>query len=117
MDIFDIARAIARAEGFYSPGSLPARANNPGDLELPGVKPAIEGKTVFPSVVSGWNHLLAQIAGMLSGTDKLWPATMTLADAGMRYSGGDPDWAGNVAKDLGVYPGTTLGELKIRAGI
>lgn len=118
MYVFDIAKAIARAEGYFSEGSLSARANNPGDLKLGDLGHGmIEGKTIFPDGDSGWKHLSDQIRHMLSGNDKLWPHTMTLADAGLKYSGGDPAWAGNVAKELGVYPGITLGQLGNMVGL
>lgn len=112
MDVFDIARAIARAEGYYVLGSLPARTNNPGDLELGDAgHGVVSGKTVFGSPASGWSRLILQIGAMLSGSEK-WPPTMTLAEAGMKYSGGDPMWAANVAKELTLLPGTTLAQIK-----
>lgn len=59
-----MAEAIAREEGFYAPGSTPAkRNNNPGDLR-PWPKcplPTSNGFIVFPSLEAGWEQLYAQI--------------------------------------------------------
>jgi len=112
MDVNRIAVAVAHAEGFFVPGSIPQRASNPGDLEE-GDRGygTLEGKTIFFNVADGWAALYTQIERMLSGKDKLYPATMTLAEAGMRYSGGDPNWAKNVAGALGVDESITLAEL------
>jgi hypothetical protein len=112
MDVNRIAVAIAHAEGYYDNGSIPQRANNPGDLELGDIGyGTIEGKTIFQNAILGWQQLYKQIGFMLSGTDPLWPPTMTLAEAGLKYSGGDPNWSKNVAAALGVPETITLAEL------
>ena len=112
MDVNRIAVAFANAEGFYVPGSLPQRIHNPGDLEEGdrgyGV---LEGKTIFFNDADGWAALYTQVERMLSGKSPLYPPTMTLAEAGMRYSGGDANWAKNVAAALGVDESITLAEL------
>ena len=112
MDRNLIAIAFAREEGWFVKGSIPQLCSNPGDLELGDIGyGVIKGKTVFANAILGWQALYEQINRMLSGTDPLWPPTMTLAEAGMRYSGGDPQWAINVALELGVPETATLEQL------
>lgn len=112
MDVNRIAVAIAHAEGYYVNGSIPQRANNPLDLELGDIGyGTIEGKTIFLNAILGWQAGYNQVTRMLSGKDDLYPATMTLAEAGLRYSGGDPNWSKNVAAALGVAESITLAEL------
>lgn len=68
----NLARAIATLEGFYKPGSVPQRLNNPGDLIFVGQKNATahaivgkDGKTrvycQFATVEEGWEALRRQI--------------------------------------------------------
>jgi hypothetical protein len=107
-----IAKAIARAEGFYVQGSVPQRANNPGDLKE-GDKGygLIDDKTVFPSPGQGWNALYAQVQAILDNRSKYYNSGMTIAEIGMVYSGGDPNWAQNVADTLGVDTETPIGQV------
>ena len=112
MDVNRIAVAIAHAEGYYEQGSIAQRANNPGDLELGDIGyGTLEGKTIFLNAILGWQQLYKQVERMLSGKDDLYPATMTLAEAGLKYSGGDPNWSKNVAAALGVAESITLADL------
>lgn len=109
-----IARAIARAEGFFVADSLPQRANNPGALTLGDVGfGTIADKTVFGSLAAGWEALHRQVALMLSGASAYYNPQMTLAQVAVIYTGGDNPtrWAQTVAGALGVTPATTLGEL------
>jgi hypothetical protein len=110
-----IAVAIAVAEGFYVKDSIPQRCSNPGDLELGNLCDlgTIDGKTIFPNATIGWQYLERQVEKMLSGRDLLYPATMTLAEVGLKYSGGDPAWSKNVAETLSVPETITLAELAL----
>lgn len=119
--IRQLARAIARAEGFYVAGSLPARAHNPGDLiqpwrtDLPTM--GAEGITVFPSDADGWEALHRQLWLIASGQSRVYSVDMTLQDMAERWApgsvhGNNPSaWAANVALDLGVSASATLAEL------
>lgn len=115
MDSKTIAQAIARQEGFYVAGSIPQRACNPGDLALgdQGYGLLGEGITVFPSVQVGWNALLREVNLMLTGKSHAYTLDMTLAEVGLKYSGGDPNWGKNVAEILGVSETITLAQLAI----
>ena len=116
--IQEFAQAIASAEGFGVANAIPTRANNPGDLTDVGQN--FTGDTgqriganiiVFDTVQDGWNALYSQVRLILGGSDSLWPSTLTLAQAGLQYSGCDPNWATNVANDLDIDPSITLGEI------
>ncbi|MFN3324296.1 MAG: hypothetical protein ACK5AZ_12425 [Bryobacteraceae bacterium] len=56
-----IAHAIATMEGFYVPGSLAQRNNNPGNLRNWGSLPTNSGYAVFPTVEQGWAALKRQV--------------------------------------------------------
>jgi len=59
-----LAQLIAREEGFYVPGSLPNRNNNPGDLRhAPGETHAGNPNAVgaFDTVEEGWAALERQL--------------------------------------------------------
>lgn len=112
------ATAIAKEEGFYVEGSVPQRANNPGDLtddgdvghgviETQGIMGA--KITIYGSVEDGWAALTHKIARMLSGNSKVYRPNMTFMEVGMSYAG-VVSWGVNVASRLGVDPRMTLEE-------
>ncbi len=109
-----LAKAIAHAEGFFQAGSLPARANNPGDLKL-GDRGhgTLQGKTIFATAEDGWNALKNQIRLAVSGKSKFYSMRMTIRQMAMTWTGYDqPEtWAQNVSSHLGVSPETTLGSI------
>jgi hypothetical protein len=114
------ANTIAQFEGFNSPGSRPARNNNPGDLKFAGQTGAIGkdagGFAVFPDPVTGFQALYRQLTKYV--TD--YPND-TILDITAHYLGqptpmvnaqGDAfTYAATVASSLGVDMGTTLGQL------
>jgi hypothetical protein len=72
MNIEKLKHAIAQLEGFFHPGTVPARLHNPGDLMFahqPGAEACpirgIDGRTrtyaEFPSDDLGWQALERQI--------------------------------------------------------
>lgn len=107
--ILRLARAIARAEGFYVAGSLPQRMNNPGSI----TDPATGKLRQYPSVEAGWNALYRQIEAMASGRSAYYSPDMTLREIALVYTGNDkPDaWARIVAESLGVSPDVRFGDL------
>ncbi len=111
--ITPLMQAIAQAEGFYVAGSIPQTANNPGDLEVGDVGYGTlgQGITVFGSVNDGWEALANQINLIVSGQSSNYSPTETLAQVGATYSGGDPNWANNVASILGVSVNTPFASL------
>lgn len=114
-----IAKAVATAEGFYVNGSLPQRANNPGDLELGDIgNGTINGKTVYANVSQGWQALYGQVQAMLDNSSKIYGPTWTIQDIANEYVSGQSGpsndsltWAQNVADNLGVSVDTQIGEI------
>jgi len=113
------SEAIAIAEGFHVPNSVPARAHNPGDLSDDGdvgqgvihtagsLGAAI---TVYATDEDGWSALYRKVRRMLEGRSKTYPSDYTLMEVALRYSG-SPLWAANVARSLGVDTRATLAEI------
>lgn len=60
-----LAQAIARFEGYYTPGTVAARNNNPGNLKYAGQPGAIgadrQGYAIFRTASDGWAALERQI--------------------------------------------------------
>ena len=104
-----LADAIATAEG-----SNPSW-NNPGDLTKSfgfltiGVANSA-GVLIFAQPADGWRALYKQLQDIIDGKSH-WTLSTTLADFGNLYSGGDRNWAINVANALGVDPSVTLGSI------
>jgi hypothetical protein len=107
-----VGEAIARAEGFYVAGSLPARANNPGNLKIGdrgnGV---IDGKTIFATPQDGWNALYRQLDLVRTGKSRNFKVTDTWREFARTWVGTlDADnWAANVTKRLGATPLDSVG--------
>jgi hypothetical protein len=117
----DLARAIANAEGWGLPGTIPTRANNPGDLVLPNWNGPVLGAeriAVFSSEQEGWLRLYHQLQLIASGRSKVYTLGMTIREMGARWTATQPnEWALNVAAWLatrgyvGTSPETLLGSL------
>lgn len=114
-----LAQAIATAEGFQVEGSVPCRANNPGDLTDDGdvgcglihtSGPNGAAITVYPDASAGWQALFKKVRRMLEGGSRVYPVRVTLMEVGLKYAG-SAQWAMNVAKQLGVDTSMTLADL------
>lgn len=106
-----IGQAIARQEGFYTAGTIPQRANNPGDIEW-GDFARRHGATsyitaagghqiaVFPDTGTGWDALYA-----------LWDSKIgagkSVLDALEDLSGHEPGYAAKVLANAGLPANTT----------
>ena len=114
--VIDFARAVATAEGFYVPTSLPRRANNPGNLVIPGwTGPTLgaERISVFPTVEEGWNRLYRQLNLIVTGKSRVYWLDMTITEMGAKWAPAGPmnvpnAWATNVARMLEVPTNTPL---------
>ncbi len=109
-----LARAISRTEGFGIQGAIPTLANNPGDLCLGdkfGLGVLGEGITICPTPEQGWLLLYRETELMLSGGSHVYSPSLTLTEVGKKYANGDPNWARNVAADLGLPVTTTLAQI------
>jgi hypothetical protein len=107
--IFAVAKAIAAAEG-----SNPDW-NNPGDLTASFGFPTSgtvndAGVLKFNSSADGWNALYKQLESIVNGSSR-YSLEDTIASFGLGYSGGDTNWAVNVANALGVTPDTQLSDV------
>lgn len=106
-----LAKAIAKAEGFYVDGSLPQRTNNPGDLKIASLAADwSDGKAVFPTVDEGWAALRKQLSIILNGTSNYYRPTDTFARFAQVYTGGDDShsWLETVTSTIGTSPDQTL---------
>lgn len=104
------ATAIAKQEGFYVAGSVPQRANNPGDLKVPNM-PTLPGTsiTLFSSAGAGWDALYRQINLILTGRSSYYNLDMTIAQMGRVWTTTEQaPWSSNVASFLGVSVDTRL---------
>ncbi len=119
--INDLATAIARAEGFYVPGSIPQVAKNPGNLKSPGWTYAGEregqtlgtGIVVFQTADAGWAALKRQLMLIVSGESNVYSLAMTFQQMGTAWTGNAVEgnvWSSNVALAFGVNPNTTLAQ-------
>lgn len=109
----ELANAIAGAEGYGKAGAIPTRANNPGDLALGNIGYGTMGNniTVFPNAAAGNDALVNQLTKIQNGTSKNYTSDMTIAQIGQVWSGGDPNWAKNVAAKSGASTNSTFSDL------
>src|SRR5271169_2447836 len=116
-----VARAIARQEGFFMPGTIPNRNCNPGDLKV-GMGQHYLGQigtdrfrhAIFPKrnhCAAGWAALYQQIEKIADRTSAHYTPEMTIQQVGHKYAASWQTWSKNVAHNLNVSPRTTLGEL------
>lgn len=108
--IVRLAQAIARQEGFYVAGSVPQRANNPGDLKVPGL-PTLPGTSItkFQSADEGWNALYKQIQLIVTGRSAYYTVNMTIDQMARVWTATEQQaWASNVAMFLGTTTQATL---------
>lgn len=104
----NLAVAIAKQEGSNS------KYNNPGDI-LDTYSYATNGTfgagiPIFTSLADGVNALYTKLANIQNGGSSTYPLSLTFNQFGALYSGGDSNWAINVAASLGVSPDSTLGD-------
>lgn len=113
------ARAIAAAEGYGLPGTIPTKANNPGDLTDDGnlgygvmqsSGPHGAAITIYPTAEEGWQALYKKLHRALAGASHVYRLDMTIEQIGIKWSG-DPVWARNVARSLGCDCNFTLAQL------
>lgn len=100
-----MSAAIANAEGYNVPGSVAQRSNNPGNIKTGG------SIATYATPSDGWTALNTQVQRMADGSSQYYAPGMTIGQVGDKYSGGDPNWASNVAAALGVSIDTTISDL------
>jgi len=112
-----LAKAIAFAEGFWDvnsnplSSSIPYRANNPGDLVIPGWPGNTLGAgiAVLSSMADGWNRLYYQLALIVSGNSENFSLNDTILGMAETWTDTDPeDWAANVIYFANLNYGLSL---------
>lgn len=102
--LYDLATAISIAEGFPVTGSIPQRANNPGDLVRGDVGFGTLGSqnvTVYGSVQDGWSALWFELSLIQLGQSDYYTPGETFAAMARTYTGSaGVDWANNVVSSL-----------------
>ncbi len=120
--IAQFAEAIAWAEGFYVPGSRPARNHNPGNLTVDltggGQGVGMDGPfIVYATDQDGFADLQLQIRKMFEGTSRIYDASMSILDVARRWTTTDQNaWARIVASKLGVTVNDSLASLAAISG-
>lgn len=110
------AEAIARAEGFYIVGSVPNRANNPGDLgpgdcgDYPVIHAVGSDVCQLPDDFTGWQLLYTKLRRIFTGQSSIYNVDMTIEQMAMKYAGDWRNWANNVAYALGIPTTMTIRE-------
>lgn len=113
--IWDIARAIAIAEGANVAGSNPDRLNNPGDIS-DGAKTfgsevhSGSHVTHFPDKVTGWQWLYDKLQNIANGNSESYSPDWTWTQIAQRWAGNWQAWAANVARELGVDKNSIFGD-------
>lgn len=113
--IWDIARAIAIAEGADQPGSNPDRLNNPGDISDGASTYGSEAHsgsnvTTFPDKETGWSWLYRKLENVANGKSHVFSTSMTWTEFAQKYAGNWQNWVKNVTRELGVDPSSTFGD-------
>jgi hypothetical protein len=112
--------AIAQFEGFNTPGSRPARNNNPGDLKQAGQPGAVgtdpQGFAIFPDAGTGWTALYNQLNAYVNEFPDYSILQIMAHYLGQSVATSDTQgnaftYANFVASALGVDVSATLGAL------
>ena len=118
--VIAMAQAIAEAEGFFVPGSIPAQAHNPGDLTQgdfgdTGVYMTSSSGAqiiVFPDDQAGWNALYRKLQNIADGNSHVYSPDMTIAQFANEWtSTQQSSWADNVASSIGADINSVIGGL------
>lgn len=110
--IWDICRAIAKAEGYDVATAAPYLLNNPGDISdgaetFGSEQHSGSSVTHFPDAATGWNWLYQKIKNHIDGKSKVYPASWTITQFSKKYAVPyTGNWKTIVGKELGVDPDT-----------
>ncbi len=112
--IWNVCRAIARAEGANIEDSNPDRLNNPGDISDEAVIYGFEfhsgsSITKFPDKQTGWNSLYRKIQRIATGHSAVYLASMTWPEFAQKWAANWRPWVAEVTGSLGVDPDETIG--------
>jgi len=109
--IWDICRAIAKAEG-YNTQHAAFRLNNPGDISDGAKQYGSEFSdgsniTHFPDAATGWNWLYNKISNHINGKSSTYPANLTITQVAQKWAGQWQNWKTIVGQELQVDPDST----------
>lgn len=113
--IWNIAQAIAIAEGADIAGSNPDRLNNPGDIS-DGAKTfgsefhSGSNVTHFPDKATGWNWLYDKLKNISTNSSSVYSPDMTWTQIAQKWAGNWQAWQENVTHDLGVGTNSTFAD-------
>lgn len=117
--IWDVARAIAHAEGYDVAGSVPNRLNNPGDISDGSVTFGSEhhsgsNVTHFPDAQTGWQWLYDKLNRIVEGKSTSYHRDWTWTSIAKTWAGDWQNWVHNVTADpvfgLGVSETDVFGD-------
>jgi hypothetical protein len=105
--VADLAAAITVAE------NSDPQYNNPGDLKVAGFPTFGAGIAIFSSPAQGLSRLYYQLNLIANGESSYYSLDMTIEQFAAVWTGNDnaAQWAQAVESELGVAPGTTLGDV------
>ena len=108
------AHAIAKAEGFGVPHSIPTTCHNPGDLKGRHFEGQVGlckgGHARFANDAYGWDALYSQIEKMISGNSRIYHTSMTMREVSKQWAGNSRVWLRNVCEMLSIQPNDTLSQ-------
>ena len=114
-NVYELAHAIAHAEGYYTKGTIPNRAHNPGDIralsahQFPG-QVGINSKryAIFRNDAAGFAALYHQLEKVEAGESRFYSADITMRQFSKTYAEVNDVWLHNVCKMLSISPSMTL---------
>lgn len=112
---WEVAHAIAIAEGFNVSGSVPARLHNPGDISDGAVTFGSQphsgsNVTTFPDDITGWNWLHNKISNIANGSSDVYSPDDTWEQIAEKWAGNSAPWLSIVTTKLGVQPEDRFGD-------
>jgi hypothetical protein len=112
--VVQFAHAIANAEGYNVPHSIPQRCNNPGDLKgtaFPGqVGICKGGHARFKNAADGWAALYNQVQKIADGTSTKYTPRATFRQVARTYAQNYRPWLKIVTKTLQVDENDEVGQ-------
>lgn len=107
--LWDVARAIATAEGANVPGSNPDRLNNPGDLsdcfaDFGGEEHSGSSVTHFPDKQTGWDTLYHKLDRIRLGKSTVYRPSDTWAQLARKWAGNWEPWLATTCQHLHCQP-------------
>ena len=112
--VVQLAHAIAQAEGYTAPHSIPQRCNNPGDLKgtaFPGqVGICKGGHARFKNAADGWAALYNQVQKIADGTSTKYTPRAPFRQVARTYAQNYRPWLKIVTKTLQVDENDEVGQ-------